>query len=243
MIKRLLIVWASLLTLACETSGQSQTVDIPSHDGFVLKGSLWSQDNPAPGILLLHQCDGDRSMYQELGNRLYAAGFHVLAFDFRGLGESTGKGFDLKRAGGRENWDRALAKFPADVEAAYRFLRGTADVQAGRTGVLGASCGGGQLITLARAHPDVAALAFLSARLSTEQISELSALRDKPVLFIAAEGDRRAADAARKGVSLSQSEVSRQILYSGKDHGFPLFRKDPKLVETIVTWFRERLAD
>ena len=246
-----LTFWAALTILACQATSESRTPEShaePSRtveitrDDFVLRGTLWSGDGPAPAVLLLHQCDGDRTMYAELGERLHAAGLHVLSFDFRGLGESLSDDFDLRRAGGRENWDRAVAEFPGDVEAAYSFLLGAVPVRGGRIGALGASCGGAQLVTLADSHPEVAALAFLSARLSTAEVTQLGALRDRPALFIAAQGDRRAAEAARSADALSRHDASRLILYDGKDHGFPLFRRDPELVSTIAAWFEDILG-
>ena len=68
------------------------SVDVRSADGFVLKGSYFSPGAAGPAIVLYHQCDSDRHVWDRLAMDLVRAGFHVLTFDSRGYGDSQGEG-------------------------------------------------------------------------------------------------------------------------------------------------------
>lgn len=228
-------VLGSVLLVAASLAGAAERdVVVESDDGFELAATLWQNDEEAAGILLLHECDGDRSMFDDLGAALATAGFRVLAPDFRGLGESKSGEFDLEKAGEEADWERARAKSGADIEAAYRTLGGV-------VGVLGASCGGGDAIRLATAHPEIARVALLSARLSSVEERDAMKLQSQQLLLIAAKGDLGAARPAGN-LGYRKRSVSTLELFEGSAHGSALLAEQPGLVDDIVAWFAETLT-
>jgi 5-(carboxyamino)imidazole ribonucleotide mutase len=85
-------------------------VAITSRDGVQLKGTYFSPGQPGPGIVLFHQCDGNgRRSWGAWPRDLAAAGFHVLTFDNRGVGDSQR---------GRES----AATLSGDADAVYSWL-------------------------------------------------------------------------------------------------------------------------
>src|SRR5690242_3965299 len=84
----LLIAGASV-SAAEPVTGSPATITAP--DGTKLAATYYAGDEPGPGILLLHQCNKDRSSWNALAERLSRGGFHVLTMDYRGYGESGGK--------------------------------------------------------------------------------------------------------------------------------------------------------
>src|SRR5262245_8729421 len=72
----------------------ARVVDIAAPDGVVLKGTLFAAPAGGPAVLLLHQCDEQRHVWDPLGPKLAAAGITALAIDFRGYGESGGTAHD-----------------------------------------------------------------------------------------------------------------------------------------------------
>ena len=70
-----------------------RTVDLKASDGATLKASYFQADKPGPGVLLLHQCNRERSVWDGLAQQLSAAGINVLTLDLRGFGESGGVPF------------------------------------------------------------------------------------------------------------------------------------------------------
>ena len=69
-------------------------VDLTAADGTKLKATYFSADKPGPGVLLLHQCNRQRKVWDGLAQQLAAAGINVLTLDYRGFGESGGIAVD-----------------------------------------------------------------------------------------------------------------------------------------------------
>ncbi len=67
-----------------EESTSPRVVDLKAPDGTSLKGTYFSAGKPGPGVLLLHQCNRQRKVWDDLAARLAAAGFHVMTVDLRG---------------------------------------------------------------------------------------------------------------------------------------------------------------
>lgn len=57
-------------------------------DGTILCGDFWAQPKPAPTIVLCHGYRISRAHLRAVASLEYACGYNVLAFDFRGHGES-----------------------------------------------------------------------------------------------------------------------------------------------------------
>ncbi len=75
--------------LASAATGE-RTVDLTATDGTKLKGTYFSAGKAGPGVLLLHQCNRQRKVWDALAQQLSAAGLNVFTFDYRGFGESGG---------------------------------------------------------------------------------------------------------------------------------------------------------
>src|SRR5262249_13248606 len=131
----------ALLATACKPAAQSlaRVVDVGAPDGMTLKGTLFPSASPGPAVLLLHQCDDQRTVWDPLGQRFAAAGITALAIDYRGFGESGGPRYDTL-----SNEQKAAVTATAwagDFDAAFAFLSRQSGVDAGRIGPAGGSCG------------------------------------------------------------------------------------------------------
>ena len=104
---------------------------------------------PHPGLVLVHGFGANHTMSLDQYERHFsAAGIATLAFDYRGLGASGG--FPRQRL--------SLRKHRHDVEAAFEFLAGLPDIDAGRVGLWGTSLGAMQALCVAAHRDDVAAV-------------------------------------------------------------------------------------
>jgi predicted alpha/beta hydrolase len=85
-----------LLALSCaaQQSPAARVIDITAPDGAKLKATFFASAKPGPGVLLLHQCNRQRKVWDELAQQLASAGINTLTLDLRGFGESSGKPFD-----------------------------------------------------------------------------------------------------------------------------------------------------
>jgi alpha-beta hydrolase superfamily lysophospholipase len=96
-------------------------VDLTAPDGTMLEATYLAASKRGPGVMLFHQCNRDRKMWEELAPRLVAAGLNVLTLEFRGYGDSgrTAK-FKVPLEDGRwlvsEVWPRRGELLTAAVE-------------------------------------------------------------------------------------------------------------------------------
>ena len=114
---RLLV--ASLLTLSAtaQQAPAARVIDLKASDGTILKATYFAAVKSGPGVLLLHQCNRQRKVWDDLAGQLATAGINVLTFDLRGFGESGGSPFDKLTP--QEHGPRK----PCDVTSAVSILR------------------------------------------------------------------------------------------------------------------------
>ena len=199
---------------------QSADVSFKAADGIDLKGTFHPVARGGPGILLLHQCNADRRIYDQLGTMLNVAGYNVLALDFR--------------QGSREKW-------AGDVDAALSFLTSQGTVNGRALGVVGGSCGVSHAIHAARRHPAVRTLVLLSGGTDPDGEAYIKDAVKIPIFGIASEEDTNAAAAIRKIVGLSANRESRVDMLKDAGHAASMFSKQPELQADIVIWFRSNL--
>jgi pimeloyl-ACP methyl ester carboxylesterase len=115
------------LVLAAVSYGQ-KAVSFPTSDGGVVSADSYGAGER--GVALAHGGRFSKGSWAKQAQALAAAGFRVLAIDFRGYGQSRGPG----------DSDPMSAPLHLDVLAAVRYLRKSG---AKTISVVGASMGGG----------------------------------------------------------------------------------------------------
>jgi dienelactone hydrolase len=231
--KRLCLATVFLFVFTTTLLAEKKDVTIAADDGFSLKGTLYSAGKIGPGLLLLHQCNADRQIYDTLGNMLSAAGYNALTLDFRGFGGSKNAQYpDL--ASSRE-------KMPGDVDAAFKFLASQGLVNRTVLGVVGGSCGVNQAIQAARRHSEIKTLVLLSGGTDAEGEAFIKNSAKMPIFGAASEEDTSAAASIKKIVGLSPNKDSQLSMFKGAGHAASMFAKEPDLQADIVIWFRSNL--
>ena len=234
-------VWLASIILVCfsmASFAEKKEVTIKSDDGFELKGSLYTPSRSGPGILLLHQCNADRQIYDTLATMLSTAGYSALTLDFRGFGGSKGAGADSASQSQRQ---QAQAKWPSDVDAALKFLGDQSKVNKTLLGVVGGSCGVNQAIQAGRRHPEIRTLVLLSGGTNADGEAYIKNSSKIPILGAASEEDSAAAESIKKIVGLSTNGDSKLTMLQGAGHAATMFAKEPDLQADIVVWFRSNL--
>jgi dienelactone hydrolase len=227
---------AFLLTVALAVAASTE-VSFKAADGFTLKGTFYPIEKGGPAILMLHQCNADHRIYEQLAMMLNAAGYNVLAFDFRGFGGSKAGEFADVAANGQ----KIIERMPADVDAAFDFLASQGTVNSRAIGIVGGSCGASQAIHAARRHPEVKTLVLLSGGSDAEGEAYIARSAKIPIFGIASEEDVSAAAATKKVVGLSTNRESRMELVKDAGHAASMFAKQPELQADVVIWFRSNL--
>ena len=212
---------------------------IPAPDGTKLAATYYSGEKPGPGILLLHQCNKDRSSWNALAEQLARAGFHVLTVDYRGYGESGGKRHvDLPDD---ERVKITNEVWPGDVDAAFAYLRAQAGVEQ-VYGAGGASCGVNQSIQLSRRHPEVKSLVLLSGNTDKAGRQHLTSRSSPPLMIAASDDDGGVVEAMAWIDASSGNPANRFDEYKTGGHGTELFKPHPELPGEIVAWYEATLS-
>jgi dienelactone hydrolase len=237
-----------LLALIIAGSCLAEEITLNGADGFALVADYYAGSDGGAGVILMHQCNGERSMYQELGALLAGQGVHVLAMDFRGYGDSVTDGVNIEdiRASTADFNEYRKVSAPirehwvADVNIAADYLKERIG-EGAVIGAGGASCGGFQAVVLAEQR-NVGAIMTFSSGLSEEMLERYKALGPVPTLIIAAEEDGSTYERALALFAESGDPGTRMISYKGEGHGSPLFEQDPTLASTIAGWYALQLA-
>lgn len=232
-----LILLCAIFFFAIGARAEKKEVTFRSADGFTLKGTFYLAEKPGPGLLLLHQCDGDRRIYDHLATMLNTARYNVLTFDFRGFGESQAGGYTDSAAQRQKIMDR----MPGDIEAALGFLKSQSSVNPRAVGIVASNCAVSQAVHAGRHHPEIRTLVLLSGGTDAEGEAYIKDSPKVPILGVASEEDREAAAATKKLVALSTNSDSHLEMFTSAGHGASIFAKQPDLEPDIVIWFISNL--
>src|SRR5208337_248015 len=230
------------LSTPAQQTPAPRIVDLTSPDGTRLKATFFAASKPGPGVLLLHQCNRQRKVWDDLAEKFAASGLNVLTFDFRGFGESAGTPLDKLT---NDQIQQVIAeKFPIDVDTAYTYLASQPSVTPSSMAVGGASCGVNQAVLLASRHPEVKALVLLSEGTGR---SGREFLRKNPNLpLFAAVAD----DDPDPGVvefmewiySFSANPINKFEHFPKGGHGVEMFELHKDLPADIVSWLANALS-
>ena len=239
--RRVLLLLAPSLAAVTATAQQppeSRVVDLKASDGAILKATFFAAGKPGPGVLLLHQCNRQRKVWDDLGRQLAATGINVLTFDLRGFGDSEGTRFDELTP--PENAKVQAESWPGDIDTAFHYLASQRGVKQDVIGVGGASCGVNNSVQTARRHPaEVKSLVLLSGGANLTSREFLRQASHLPVFFSVADDDEFPPTAEMMPwlFDLSSNAGKRYVHYATGGHGADMFAIHPELRGVIVDWY------
>lgn len=204
---------------------------IRTADGLTLEGIIFLPREPRPGlrtaVMLAHMDPADQTWWRSFAVELAdTQGLTPMAFNFRGYGLSQGP--------------KEIARIDLDLEAALATVRPYAE----EVFLVGASMGGTAAVLVA-ARREVAGIAALSAPGTFMGLDAAPAVRQvtEPALFIAAEGDGAAPEAARWYADNVGGRVG-LLLVPGTEHGIQLLEgpSRERVKEALLSFLRDPSA-
>jgi dienelactone hydrolase len=228
------------MVISAQSLPASRVLDLSAADGTKLKATYFGAGKPGPGVLLLHQCNRQRKVWDGLAQQLAAAGINVLTLDYRGFGESGGDRFDKLP---QEKAAQVIGeKWPGDIDEAFRYLTSQPGVTHDLIGVGGASCGVNNSVQTARRHPEVKSLVLLSGStdLGGRQFLRSSNLS---VLFSVADDDEfpPTVQVIEWLFTITSNPGKKLLHYANGGHGADMFPVHPELSAKIVEWYATTL--
>jgi pimeloyl-ACP methyl ester carboxylesterase len=207
----ILRVLLAAVALSAVTAAQ-QATSFPTEDGGLIYADLYGEG--ARGVVLAHGGRFTKESWRDQARTLTAHGFHVMAFDFRGFGRSSGPG----------QADFDTAPFQKDMIAAVRYLKAQG---AGAVSVVGGSFGGGAAGDASIEWPgEIDRIVFLGAapNLSADKLKCRS-------LFIVARDDANAGGPRLPGIRAKYERAPNPkalIVLDGSAHAQFLFQTDQR---------------
>lgn len=224
-----------------------ERVELKASDGVAIIGDYYQASGvSARGLLLLHMMPAVRASWKAFAEKAQSAGFHVLAVDLRGHGESQGGPSEASLAKGGPDGYRSFsdAEHQAsqmDVEAGAEFLkgRGAASIYLG-----GASIGANLALQYLAEYPEAKAAFLLSPGLDYRGIKTegLAAKLGKGqgVYYAASRNDGNSYDAVTKLVGLTPPDVSKEMrIFDSAGHGTTIFEREPQFMNDILLWLNQ----
>jgi pimeloyl-ACP methyl ester carboxylesterase len=200
------------------SSAHAKVVRFANSEGTRLVG--YELGRGTRGVVLVHQYGGDACQWAEFAPRLARSGYHVLAFDAHGYGQSP----------------PGAGEVDTDVLAAASKLRA---LGARKLVLIGASMGGTAVLSAAaQLKPPPAAVVSLSGPGSFDLMSAYDAVPRlaMPKLFVAGSRDVQFVDDARE-LDRRARPPKRLVVVPTGDHGVDLLG-DPRATRAVDALLR-----
>ena len=212
-------------------------------DGVNIAGDYYAPTIQSPrGVLLVHMMPSTKESWKMLAGRLQGGGYHVLAIDLRGHGESAGGPDGYKQYNAEQHQKSIL-----DVGAGVEFLK-TKGIAEDHLSLIGASIGANLVLQRAAEHGTKNCV-LLSAGLDYRGIKAdplVQKLKNgQRALFVASQDDDRSGGNSAEMNQLlfertSEAVDKKILIYKEAGHGTDMFDKEePDLEEEITTWLSE----
>jgi pimeloyl-ACP methyl ester carboxylesterase len=205
------LIFITVAVFLAQSAAAQRTVSFPTEDEGVVYADLYGTG--ARAIVLAHGGQFNKESWAKQAKILVAAGFQVLAIDFRGYGKSRGPG----------DSDPEDAPLHLDVLAAVRYLRNNG---AKSVSIIGGSMGGSAAgdASIASQPGEIDRLVFLGAA-PNGPADKLKS----PSLFIVARDDASSDGPRLPGIRKQYEkapEPKKLIIVDGSAHAQFLFQTD-----------------
>lgn len=204
----------------------AQKIELKTSDGVKIAANFYP-GNTFRGIILLHMMPSTKESWQDFATKLQSVGFHALAIDLRGHGQSGGGNY-------KQFTDEQHQASIKDLESAAQFLqeKGVSDLC-----LAGASIGANLSLQYLAENPKTKSVILLSPGLDYRGIKspDLAAkVSDKnKILFVGSEDDADSMEASCEEM-IEKLGTTKSICYDTGGHGTNLLQTHPELTGQLL---------
>ncbi|RJQ37236.1 alpha/beta fold hydrolase, partial [Candidatus Parcubacteria bacterium] len=194
-----------------------ERVELKTKDGIAIVGDYYPPaGSSARGLLLAHMMPATRASWKSFAERMAKSGFHVLAIDLRGHGESQGGPEGYKQFG---DADHQASREDIEAGAVWLANMGVAALHVG-----GASIGANLALQYLAEHPEAKSAVALSPGLGYRGVQTEPAVRsfreDQAVYYAASRDDEYSASSVQQLFDATPEGVEKEIvLFETAGHG------------------------
>ena len=195
-----------------------------------------------PAVLLIHGFGEDRHSWDSfIQTVLLPKGFGALNLDLRAHGESTLNGNDKVQAlpSGVTDSDQ----FPADIEAAVKWLKSKEGVDFNRIACIGGGIGADLAYFASGKFEEIRTAIALSptAEFAQTWAKGIQNFQPHSILYIAAQGDSLAIDSCQQLEKLTGFPVQVRIIRDSNLKGSRLVGESPEVSQMVLDWIQKSL--
>jgi len=241
--KAALLIALIILATGCVQQGQITTsadfekrpIELATSDNVLIKGDLYFPKTGMekyPVVILAHQLNGDRKQWDNFIPLLIEKNYSVIAYDMRGLGQST-------RYVNGTNFVQTSTYFddmPKDVAAIINFIPNQTRIDKTRIAIVGASVGANVAYISIGRYPAIKAAVAMSP--SSQRLTgvDIGGLRPHTIFFMADSSEAASANI----LAANTGEPKEVMIYKGLAHGVELLN-NPLAVNDIFGWLSKYL--
>lgn len=213
-------------------------------DGYAIRGTWFTssrQTGARPTVILIHTFGQNHTQWLPFVPDLTNEGYHVLAFDIRGHGQSTFKNGQFLTVANFSLDD--FNDMPLDVGGAIAWLKARPEVDAQRIGAIGVDIGANIAFVSSGIYPEIKTAVSISpiARQDQEVLlgDGIPDFRPHSILFMAAFGDGYTYTSSET-LAGRTAEPKRVSGYQGAANGLNLLNNREARSEAIQ-WLKDHL--
>lgn len=195
-----------------------------------------------PAVLLIHGFGEDRHGWDSfIQNVLLPKGFGVLNLDLRAHGESHLKGNEKVQALPSEVTNSN--QFPADIEAAVKWLKSKDGVDFNRIACIGGGIGADLAYFASGKFEEIRTAIALSptGEFAQTWAKGIQNFQPHSILYIAAQGDSSAIDSCQQLEKLTGFPVQVRIIHDSNLKGSRLIGESPEVSQMVLDWIQKSL--
>jgi len=247
------LVLVTLLIVTQHTSAQSSIseaqaslteISFKTDDEFMLMGHYFPGEPEQAGVLMLHDCASDSTVYRDLAKSVAKSGIHALTLDLRGFGKSTSEQYShatvKKSAKDIVTYQSGLVSLTAywqqDVLLAFNYLKKQMNDK-GHIAVVSAGCSAPYAVQLAE-KMRLGAVVLVSPKLEYMDKEKYKNLIDFPAYFMAAAFDVETYQTSVELYQWNGDPRSTMQIFKGEHSGYSLLRRQSFLTENIAQWLQ-----
>lgn len=217
----------------------SYLVDATGESALQIVGNYW-EGTIKKAIILLHMMPATKESWNDFADKINKKGWHVLAIDMRGHGESTlykydHAGEDISYKNFSEEEHQATI---ADVYGARNFLT-VKEIPTSNIYIGGASIGANLALQYVSKEESAPGAFLLSPGINYKGINTEKLIKevgsDKRLYLVAAKDDEYSALSVEK-LSKIRKEGTKTALFLDGGHGTSLFNTHKEVVEQLIKW-------